>query len=152
MKMNNKIIISLTLVTILIVIISGCTTNETKKISPTSKDEECKLVLFIPDENCSADPYNSSDLGVKEINWLNDTVLLVSANVGINCAFEIGNASIKLENGTLKLEYEVIRYGDLMAKCSCSQKITYIISELDKDDYEIELVPIDIRIETPLNI
>jgi len=106
------------------------------------------LTDFEIDENCSANPWDESQLGVKEINWSEDNKSLeISANVSINCAFEIGNGSVKLEDGVLKLEYEVIRYGDIVALCICAQEITFVISNLNKDDYEIELVPIDVKLE-----
>jgi len=106
------------------------------------------LTDFIVNVNCSANPWDESQLGVKEINWSEDNKSLeITANVSINCAFEIGNGSVKLEDGVLKLEYEVIRYGDIVADCICAQEITFVISNIYEDDYEIELIPIDVKRE-----
>ena len=106
------------------------------------------LTNFSFDDNCSANPWDETQLGIKDINWSKDGKLLeISANVSINCAFEIGNGSVKLEAGFLKLEYEVIRYGDLVADCICAQELTFVVSNIFRDDYEIELVPIDVRLE-----
>jgi len=106
------------------------------------------LAKFIIDENCTADPWDESELGIKEVRWINDTkgrdTLFVSANVDINCAFDIGNGNVKLENDTLKLEYEVIQYGNLVADCICAKEINYFISNLGRE-YEIELVPIYVQ-------
>jgi hypothetical protein len=112
-------------------------------------DDQPVLTKFLIDEDCTADPWNESELGIKEVRWkdtiLGRTALFVKANVSINCAFDIGNGNVKLENDTLRLEYEVIRYGDTMANCICAKEITYLVLNLDRE-YELELVPIYIQL------
>jgi len=77
-----------------------------------------------------------------EIEWLNDSVIEITTIVRINCAHWIGEGSSNLENKTIELIYEIKGvYGELV-RCMCNVKLTYIISNLSRDDYEIVLNPI----------
>ena len=147
MNKKNKIIATGAIFSVIaIAMMSGYIANAEHRFPNIVDDAGCQLVIFVIDENCTFSPYNGSNLGIKETRWLNDTVLLISANVSINCAFEIGNGDVKLEDGILKLEYEIVRHGDLMTNCNCGRRIVYIISNLDRGDYEIELVPTYIKL------
>ncbi|EMR73910.1 hypothetical protein MBGDN05_00692 [Thermoplasmatales archaeon SCGC AB-539-N05] len=111
-----------------------------------SEDEDFTgptLSFFSFEENCTGGAFNSSGVGVSEERWSNDTTLIISAIIHMNCARHIGSASILLDNKTLKLRYEEIGNEGVTAHCFCTYKLYYVIKNIEHEEYDIEIIPIE---------
>ncbi len=86
----------------------------------------------------SVDPYDEENLGVQEINWLDDETLEVKAYVTINCAEDIHDGDYEIWWNEITLWHSYIEC-TLCAECLCAHELTYKFSGLNKGDYEFEL-------------
>jgi len=89
-----------------------------KNTKPDELDENLELtddpiILEFCDECCNEvyiNPWNQSQLGIREITWIDDTTVFVRAHASINCAFWI-------EGGGFHIHYSYI---------FCWKKFTWI--------------------------
>jgi len=107
------------------------------------------IILEFCDECCNEvyiNPWNQSQLGIREITWIDDTTVFVRAHASINCAFWIEGGGFHIHNNTITLTYFVGRSlhgsGILMAKCMCGVGLSFTLSNLDSSEYDFELEPI----------
>lgn len=91
------------------------------------------------DEN--VDPYNTSQLGIQNITWINDTAVNIKAYVSINCAFWIEDVGFHVNEDTIFLTYYV-HETPYMARCICAHGLSFTLKGLEKDEYNFELEPI----------
>lgn len=98
-----------------------------------------KLEFSFKDCDPNIDPYNQDNLGVKEINWLDQKTLLVKAFVSINCAEKIEDGSFDIEGNKIILKYRSPLCKETCMYCICAHELTYKFINLDKRDYEFEL-------------
>lgn len=87
--------------------------------------------------NESISPYDSSHLGVKEINWKGKN-LEVKAFVSINCAEKIIFGSYELQKEKIILRYEKTSCNPCTL-CNCVSELSYKFENLEKKDYKFEL-------------
>ena len=120
--------------------LAGLFINCDKKnpISPTSEtDLETKLEFSsIPKDSIS--PYEPSNLGIKEKEWLNNKTLNVKSYVAINCAKEIENGSYKIIKDKINLIYKSPKC-EICTTCMRTHELNYKFTNLEKRDYEFEL-------------
>lgn len=83
------------------------------------------------------DPY-TADLGVKETTWVDDTTLVVTAYVAINCAEEIEGGSFQILGNKIVLQY-TSPVCETCTFCLCAHKLVYTFDNLEKDDYTFVL-------------
>ena len=88
--------------------------------------------------DASVDPYDQTSMGVKDVSWINDKTLQVTANVSLNCAENIGNGGYEVSGNKIILKYKSPTC-ETCAKCMCSHKLTYRLINLEKKDYTFEL-------------
>ena len=123
------------LVILAFVSVSGC-------IKQTQNQQSQKTLVNSSsrqyDQNKSS-PFNSSDLGIKEITWINDTSLQVKAYVNINCAEKIENTDYEIIDGKIVLIYKSPRCKIFCANCFCTHELVYNFTNLEKKDYQFEL-------------
>jgi|GEM_PF-1441708 len=91
--------------------------------------------------NDSISPYNQSELGIKETNWLDNETLQIKAYVSINCAEEIVGGDFEINDDKIILMYASPRCGDdfACARCMCAHELVYRLSDLEKKEYSFEL-------------
>lgn len=118
------------IVIIAIIIISGYVQQ--------SNNELVKLDFSSGPCDSTISAYNQSNLGIKQITWINDTVLEIKAHVSINCAEEIENGGYKIINNKLILKYNSPKC-ETCAKCICAHELIYEFRNLEKKDYQFEL-------------
>lgn len=90
----------------------------------------------------SIDPYKSEMLGVRDVSWRDDTTLMVQANVVINCGEDILSGSYERSaDNTLILSYQSPQCGGTVscARCICAHELSYTISNIEKNEYNIVL-------------
>ena len=83
------------------------------------------------------DPY-TSNLGVKDVTWIDDTTLEVTAYVNINCAEEIKGGSFEIYGSRIVLVYNSPQC-ETCTFCLCAHKLTYRFTDLEKEEYIFEL-------------
>ena len=90
---------------------------------------------------------NALDEGASELlksvrkTWKNESTLLVNAHVAVNCLLEIKSGDYKTEGKFLTLKYRTYNPSPgLAAACACLHEVSYEITSLKKDDYEIRLL------------
>ena len=92
------------------------------------------------------DPYNESQLGVKNITWIDETTVNIRAYISLNCAYWIEGAGFHIHNSTISLSYFVGRQkhgtGILMANCICAASLNFTLSNLEPGEYNFELEPL----------
>ena len=79
-----------------------------------------------------------TDLGIQETTWVDDTTLVVTVLVGINCAEEIESGSFKLLGNKIILQYTSPKC-ETCTFCLCTHELVYTFTDLEKDDYQFEL-------------
>ncbi len=134
MKMKKLYFIIGLVVISTVILISGCI--KTPTVSQTKLEFSFK--------NCdeSVDPYNESNLGVQEINWLDETTLLIKAYIRINCGETIENGNYEIENGRLVLKYKSPLCDEITyycMDCNCAHELIYKFTNIEKKDYQLEL-------------
>lgn len=85
----------------------------------------------------SIDPYNT-DFGVKETTWIDETTLVVTVLVGINCAEEIEGGDYQLYGNKIVLQY-ISPQCETCTFCICAHELTYKFTNLEKKEYQFEL-------------
>ena len=85
----------------------------------------------------SIDPYET-DLGIEDVTWVDDTTLVVTAYVNINCAEEITGGDFKIYGDKIILEYTSPEC-ETCTFCLCAHKLTYRFTNLEKKEYHFEL-------------
>ncbi|MBU6998619.1 MAG: hypothetical protein HXS41_01870 [Theionarchaea archaeon] len=83
------------------------------------------------------DPYNT-DMGVKNVRWIDDETLVVTVYVNINCAEEITDGDYQILGDTIILEYTAPEC-KTCTFCLCAHKMTYRFQNLEKKEYQFEL-------------
>ena len=110
----------------------------------SNTNETDKPIVLKFYENCCGDvdinPYNQSQLGIKEIEWLDETTVYVRAYVTTNCAAWIEGAGFRIDNNTIYLVY-YIGMGNIYAACSCAYGLSFTLENLEPGEYNIELEP-----------
>ena len=117
---------------ILILIISGYVfyTRQAPK-------EDIRLE-FVSSE-CQGSPIDGNEEGVKEVKWINDNTLEVTAYVIINCCNEIKNGDYEISDNKIVLKYENV--GENLCNCICGRNLTYTFYNINKKDYQFEIQP-----------
>ncbi|KYK29210.1 MAG: hypothetical protein HXS48_01805 [Theionarchaea archaeon] len=85
----------------------------------------------------SIDAY-TEDLGVKEVTWIDDTTLVVTVLVGINCAEEIEGGDFRIVGNTIILQFTSPQC-ETCTFCVCAHELTYKFTNLEKKEYQFEL-------------
>lgn len=101
---------------------------------------------------CSKDanPYSGSSVGVLSQKWEGDNTLVVGTFIKAICPEDkiSGNYEVNGENLSLKYRIEretsgfyasAVSLSQANEKCSCSQKLRYEISDLEKKQYIISI-------------
>lgn len=101
---------------------------------------ETSLSFFsAPCIESDADPYSKEDLGIQEINWLNDTSVEIKTRVNINCGEDIEEGYHEIDGNNVKLMYATSGCNPC-AECLCVSELNYKIDGLEKGEYNFELV------------
>ena len=120
-------------------------------IDDESINTSSSIVLEFQGDCCnpeSVDPWNESQLGIKEIIWLDNSTVFIQAYVSINCAFWIEGGGFYIHNNTITLVYYVGQEGFItekgtefivMADCICAAGLSYTLSNLNSTDFVFEL-------------
>ncbi|MBU7013839.1 MAG: hypothetical protein HXS52_07315 [Theionarchaea archaeon] len=85
----------------------------------------------------SIDPYNT-DMGVKDVQWIDGETLMVTVYVNINCAEEITDGDCQILGNRIILEYIAPECKNCTF-CLCAHKLVYKFQNLEKRDYEFDL-------------
>jgi len=121
--------------------------NFTEEIQESKfEDTNSSIILEFHEACCdheSVDPWNKSQLGVKEITWLDNSTVFIQAYVSINCAFFIEGAGFHIYNDTINLVYYVGNEGKL-AKCICAHGLIFTLKNFESKEYKFELEYIEI--------
>ncbi len=109
-----------------VIMISGCIQQPPGlEFSATSCDEKI-------------DPYDPSNLGVKEVLWVDEVTLVVTVYVSVNCAEKIEGGDYEMVNGKIILKYTAPRC-EVCTTCNCTRVLTYKFSNLPKKEYQFEI-------------
>jgi len=111
-------------------------------------DQPANLVFSAKACDKSINAFNSSQMGIQEKTWLDDTTLLVRANIGINCGESIKNfGDYRASGNTAPPNYLVLYYKvnpcnlqgvlNTCMDCICAHELSYKISNLPQKDYII---------------
>jgi hypothetical protein len=85
----------------------------------------------------SIDPLET-DMGVQGIVWSDDTTLVVTVYVGLNCAEEIEGGDFEIFDNRIILVYTSPKC-ETCATCMCAQELIYTFTNLVKKEYQFEL-------------
>lgn len=116
--------------------------EEVVELDP-NEDTDMPTILEICEDCCddvSVDPWNQSQLGIKEITWIDETTVYIRAYVSINCAYWIEGAGFRIYNNTINLTYYVGK-GSMMAYCNCAHGLSFTLRNLEPGKYNFELEP-----------
>jgi hypothetical protein len=97
-----------------------------------------------PNLEFSAGPCDTSinpletDMGVQEVVWSDDTTLVVTVLVGLNCAEEIEGGDFEILGNRIILVYTSPKC-ETCATCMCAHELTYTFTNLEKKEYQFEL-------------
>ncbi len=83
------------------------------------------------------DPYNT-DLGIYDVTWIDETTVVVTVYVNINCAEEIKDGGFKIYGSRIILKYTSPQC-ETCTFCLCAHKMVYKFTNLEKKDYQFEL-------------
>ncbi|MGD2247196.1 MAG: hypothetical protein PVF58_02235 [Candidatus Methanofastidiosia archaeon] len=97
--------------------------------------EDLEFSATLCDE--SIDPYDQSNLGIKNVAWDGHT-LVITGNVAVNCADEILRGYYKITDDTIVLYYEYLEC-EHCTFCVCIRTLHYTIHNIEKKDYSIEI-------------
>ncbi len=132
--MKNQSYILIGLLLILIIILVGSYIKQTQQ-----KSQEIVMEFASGPCDPKISPYDSSNLGIKEITWIDNTTLQVKAYVSINCVEEIKNGDYDITDDRIILIYKSPRCKDICAKCLCAHELVYNFINLERKDYQFEL-------------
>ncbi|MGD2249074.1 MAG: hypothetical protein PVF58_11770 [Candidatus Methanofastidiosia archaeon] len=85
----------------------------------------------------SIDP-RQEDMGVKDTHWVEETTLVVTVMVGLNCAEEIEGGDYYIIGDTITLKYTSPQC-DVCATCECAHELTYTFTNIKKKEYTFKL-------------
>jgi len=85
----------------------------------------------------TVDP-RETNMGVAKTEWLDDTTLVVTVYVGINCAEEIEGGGFQIFDSRIILEYTCPKC-ETCTFCLCAQELTYKFTNLEKKEYQFEI-------------
>lgn len=79
--------------------------------------------------------------GVNKTEWLPSGVLKVAAIIYINCVLGIQDGSYELKDNNLTLFYQTtaLPEGEQLVACACPHEAVYLIYNLEKKDYKIQI-------------
>ena len=80
----------------------------------------------------------TTDLGVKNVEWLDDTTMVVTVLVNINCGEEIEGGDFKIYGNNVILIYDCPQC-ETCTFCYCVHEMTYRFTNIEKQDYTFEL-------------
>lgn len=81
--------------------------------------------------------------GMQDYSWIDDNTFYAKAVVLINCAEKIKYGDYEVTENRLILKYKIKKpFSGAIAECMCAQELTYTIKEIEKKDYQLELVEI----------
>ena len=83
-------------------------------------------------------PYEQSGLGVRKLEWLDETTLQVQVYVSVNCAEEIEKGDYEIANNKIILKY-ISPKCTLCVKCMCARRLIYKFTGIEKKDYQFEV-------------
>jgi len=124
---------------------------ETEKVEEEQNESSESIILEFLEECCdpeSVDPWNESQLGIKEITWLDNSTVFIQAYISINCAFWIEGGGFYVHNNTITLTYYIGQEGFkteegleglVMANCICATGLSFTLSNLNSTDFVFEL-------------
>ena len=132
MKKQNYILIGIFAI-LFVILVSGCIKQMQQKTQET--------VMEFSSGPCDPDisPCDSSELGIKQITWINETTLKVKAYVSINCAEEIKSGNYEITNDKIILICKSPRCKDACANCLCAHELVYNFTNLKRKNYQFEL-------------
>jgi len=91
----------------------------------------------------SIDAYDDEQLGVTNINWVDNVTLELTAIISLNCEENVSfGLHYRQEDNKLSLSYNAPACRDNCAKCNCAHEIKYRIKGIEKKDYDIKLLRI----------
>lgn len=79
-----------------------------------------------------------TNMGVQDVTWVDETTLIVTVYVGINCAEEVEGGDFEIYDSRIILIYESPQC-ETCTFCLCAQKMTYKFTNLEKKDYQFEI-------------
>lgn len=170
MRMNNNKKIGLYFLVAVGIILYCCisfiflynTNNEILKLTSNTQNKSSQnestngsIILQFNVSECGvgdyADPYNQSQLGIKEVHWLDNTSASIKAYVSLNCDEWVEGPSYYIHNNTIHLTYYVGNHLPLTANCNCVHILRYTFSNLQSENYNFELAE-PINNNYPINI
>jgi len=83
---------------------------------------------------------DDSNLGVREVEWIADRTVVVTAVVSLNCAETVQWGDYEVSGDIVVLKYKSRRCGLRCAECRCAHELIYRITDIDKKAYRFELV------------
>lgn len=78
------------------------------------------------------------NMGVKKVDWLDDTTVVVVVQVNINCAEEIEGGDFYILGNTITLKY-ISPKCETCAFCLCAHEMVYKFTNLEKKEYQFVL-------------
>ncbi len=146
----KKILATVLILLLGLTMITGCTQSEVidqEQVGDQEQEDQTEdqnqetepvtMDFTVGECDQEIDPYEQSNLGVKETKWENGE-LHVKAIVSINCALEVIDAGYYLEGDALTLTYTTTS-SDVLAMCYCAHEIDYVFSNLPEKEYVVEL-------------
>ena len=102
------------------------------------KKEDIQLIFESSECDNSIDPYEDSNLGVKNITWIDSDSLEVVAYIKINCANSVTSGDFDINQSSITLKYENTECTECTS-CECAHKLTYRFDNITKKDYKITI-------------
>jgi len=88
----------------------------------------------------SIDPYDRSNFGIKQTEWLDSSTLHVKVNLVHNCAVSVRNGDYEIQGNKIILKYNFSEIGgDVVTSCDCISEVVYRFTGIEKKDYEFQL-------------
>lgn len=113
---------------ILCVSVSGCL--------DTSSDDG--ILLDFTSSECDLNPYNNSELGVKNVTWKDNSTLQINTVIGIGCNLKIKEGDYVIENNNVTLLCDIYNpTSQAFTECFCTFELTYVFYNITKQDYQI---------------
>jgi len=117
----------------LFIVVGGCLDS--------GKDDGAYLVFS--SSECDINPFNYSDseLGVQDIEWIDNTTVKVTAAVITNCGLIIRGGDFSISNGDLMLTCDVYNpHPGAYTDCNCGFELTYTLYNMTE---QLDTVKLD---------
>ena len=113
-----------------------------KQISEKTEDA-AELYSFDFSASECQDYIENDDLGILQIEWLNDNECRIKAKAVLNCAEDIigGSFSINNTTETITLDYTILS-GEFIPDCECLYDLNYMIT-IPKNGYDFDLIQVN---------